>query len=57
MTGTGRRGAGAQLFETMPREMAVYLQLCSSIQQGQKDVNALWKEREEVSLLLPWGTG
>lgn len=39
------------------REMVVYLQLCSSIQQGQIYVNALWKEREEVSLLLRSDTG
>lgn len=48
---------GAQLFETTPGEMVVYFQLCSSIQQGQKDINVLWKEREEVSLLLPSDTG
>lgn len=57
VTATGRRGARAQLSETMPRETILYLQLCSSIQQRQKDANALCKEREEVSLLLPSDTG
>lgn len=52
-TATGRRGARAQLSEIMPREMMLYLQLCSSRQQRHKDVNALCKEREEVSPLLP----
>jgi len=35
----------------------LYLQLCSSTQQRQKDINALWKEREEVSPLVPSDTG